>query len=403
MCAVAEGLESVGLAACAKHFPGHGDTKVDSHLDLPVIDKDLDVMEQTELVSFKAAIDKGISTIMSGHMVLPSLLKTLGSDEDENVPASLSKGVNTTLLRDKLGFKGVCVTDCFEMKAISDSWGFSVASVMFLRGGGDIAMICHVLEHQIQGIEGVYEAVESGTITKELLEVSGKRIWDLKSKVCGSWQDVLERPLDRGAFAALQKANAKLSRHAYAQTTRWERPASLFISPEVDVLVLTPQMESLNQVVDDEEDLQRTQDGKVRNIAGPSYSAFSGAIAMRAPFSCHVVYTRDDVTEDGSLIERVAKAIQSVHAIVFTTRNAHQPAGHFQLTLLKSIVREVSKGGESQKQPRIYVVVSCNPYDSVMLAADDMTKDLPCLLTYEFTKPALEEAAAAFYGETLDG
>ena len=146
VCSVAPGIESVGLAACAKHFPGHGDTQVDSHIAIPVIQKDLAAMEQTELVPFKAAISKGIASIMTGHIVLPPLLKTLGSDEDEKLPASMSNGINTTLLRDKLGFEGVCVTDCFEMKAISDPYGFSAASVSFLRGGGDIVMICHEID-----------------------------------------------------------------------------------------------------------------------------------------------------------------------------------------------------------------------------------------------------------------
>lgn len=405
VCAVAEGLESAGLAACAKHFPGHGDTKVDSHLALPVIEKDLATMEQIELVPFKAAINKNIASVMSGHMVVPPLVKMLGSDDDENVPASLSKSVNTKLLRDKLGFKGVCVTDCFEMKAISDTWGFSAASVMSLSGGVDIVMICHVLEHQVQGIEGVYKAIESGGLTMDFLENSRSRIRDLKTKVCGSWQGVLENLWDKRAFTALKKENAILSRLAYARTTQWKRPTNqdddFFISPEADVLILTPQMESLNQVVD-EEDIQM-QDGKVRNLAGPSYSAFAAAIAMRAPFSCHVVYTPQDITEDGLVSERVSRALQSIRAVVFTTRNAHQPKGHFQLTLLKAIIGEVAKEGESRESPRLYVVVSCNPYDESMLAVDEVTKNIPCLLTFEFTKPALEEAGAKLYGETLGG
>lgn len=104
VCAVSRGLVASGIAPSAKHFPGHGDTHVDSHLGLPRILKSLDELRQVELVPFRSLIAEDIATIMTGHMALP---KITGSD----IPCSLSRDI-TTLLRDDLGFKGVVVTDC---------------------------------------------------------------------------------------------------------------------------------------------------------------------------------------------------------------------------------------------------------------------------------------------------
>lgn len=402
--ALSDGLVSAGVASCAKHFPGHGDTHVDSHLALPVITKDLATLEKTELVPFRDAIANGIPSIMTAHIALPPLITSLGVDPDTSIPASLSKGVTTVLLREKLGFKGVVVTDCLEMNAISAGYGVGPGAALALQAGADVVMVCHTIEWQLAALEATYAAVEKGELGLDFLRASGERIQALKDKFCGRWEDVLDKQLSVEAVANLKIENALFSRQVYALSTRWlSRPKEdrdLYISPHSDVLVLTPQMESINAAVDDPQDLQRTAAGSIRNTAGPSYIAFATAVARRAPFSTHLVYSATDAVGD-SLSETLRKSILSVHVVVFTTRNAHRAA--WQLGVLSRVVNAIgsaSEGGKAQSI-KLVVVASCAPYDSTLLAADERTKDLPCLCTYEFTEPALEEAAAKLYGENL--
>jgi len=119
--AAIRGYQETGLLACAKHFPGHGDTSVDSHLALPVIPGDRRRLESVELIPFRAAISAGVGAIMTTDILFPAL--------DAERPATLSSGILTGLLREQLGYDGLVITDCLEMKAIVDTvgtaWGAS--------------------------------------------------------------------------------------------------------------------------------------------------------------------------------------------------------------------------------------------------------------------------------------
>ena len=219
VCAFSRGLESAGVASCAKHFPGHGDTHVDSHLALPIIMKEPSVLEGTELVPFRSAIRSGIASIMTGHMALPILLESLGEDRDNHLPASLSLGISTKLLRDNMDFKGVLVTDCLEMNAIAEGYGCGPGAVMALQAGADIVMICHLMGRQVSAIEAVYDAVEKGVLSIEQLSQSELRIRTLKDKVTGSWSEVLNTGFPSDTITKLKQENGLLARKAYARTS----------------------------------------------------------------------------------------------------------------------------------------------------------------------------------------
>ncbi len=111
------GLQAGGVAACAKHFPGHGDTRVDSHHDLPRITADRARLDACELAPFRAAVAAGVQAVMTGHLLVPAL--------DPELPATLSQRILGGLLRDELGFSGVVVTDAVEMRAVADRYGFA--------------------------------------------------------------------------------------------------------------------------------------------------------------------------------------------------------------------------------------------------------------------------------------
>ena len=131
-----EGMQAAGVLACGKHFPGHGDTAVDSHLALPVVDKPLDEVRRTELVSFAAAIAGGVDAIMSAHVVFPAI-------EPQRVPSTVSRRVMTGLLREEMGFEGIIVSDGMEMQAVMDLFGIEEGTRRALAAGVDVALVCH--------------------------------------------------------------------------------------------------------------------------------------------------------------------------------------------------------------------------------------------------------------------
>src|SRR5262249_27843758 len=130
--AFVDGLQGAGVAACAKHFPGHGDTSLDSHLALPSVD----TLEESALVPFRAAIDAGVLAIMTAHIVV----RALGE-----LPATMSQELLTDLLRSELGFDGLIVTDALEMKAISDTVGVEEGAVRAIAAGADALCLGHDL------------------------------------------------------------------------------------------------------------------------------------------------------------------------------------------------------------------------------------------------------------------
>jgi beta-N-acetylhexosaminidase len=150
-------LQAEGVAACGKHFPGHGDTSVDSHLELPLIEHPPDRLEAIELVPFRAAIAADVASIMTAHILIPAL--------DEERPATLSPAVVTQLLKEGLGYQGLVLSDDLEMKAISGRYGIEDATVMAIAAGCDAVLMCAPnQEDQARALEAVIRAVESGVI-----------------------------------------------------------------------------------------------------------------------------------------------------------------------------------------------------------------------------------------------
>lgn len=172
----ARGLNSENVIATMKHFPGHGDTSIDSHLDLPVINHEINRLRDVELVPFKNGIKNNIDSIMIAHIYFPELEKQV------NVPASLSKTIINGLLREDLGYDGVVVTDCLEMKAISDGVGTAVGALRALQAGADIAMVSHTYDIQVKTMENVYQAIADGELSEDRIEESFNRVTQLKNK-----------------------------------------------------------------------------------------------------------------------------------------------------------------------------------------------------------------------------
>jgi beta-N-acetylhexosaminidase len=169
-----QGLTSEGVLAVGKHFPGHGDTTVDSHLALPVVPHDVGRLSAVELAPFAAAIRAGIPALMTAHLLLPAL--------DSEHPATLSRSILTDLLREHLGFRNLIVSDDLLMQGIADSTPPGEAAVRFLEAGGDLMLICQDEAAQRQAVRAVVEAVETGRLSEARVRASCRRIADAKAQ-----------------------------------------------------------------------------------------------------------------------------------------------------------------------------------------------------------------------------
>ena len=167
------GLQEHGMLATLKHFPGHGNTRVDSHLTLPVITSDYARLDSVELIPFRAGIAAGARVVMSGHIAFPSFT---GSDE----PATMSAAVMTGLLRDSLGFKGLVVTDALSMGAVASRYGAGEASVRALLAGSDLLI---QPADPDDALNAVMDAIGTGRITPERIDSSARRVLEIKHEL----------------------------------------------------------------------------------------------------------------------------------------------------------------------------------------------------------------------------
>ncbi|MFF0109903.1 glycoside hydrolase family 3 protein [Streptomyces hirsutus] len=178
--AYVEGLQSTGVAACTKHFPGHGDTSVDSHHAVPHIDLDATTLNERELQPFRAAIAAGTRAVMSAHIRVPVL--------DPDRPATLSRRILTGLLRGELGYQGLIVTDGMEMRAISGTYGLEHGVVLAIAAGADAICVGGGLcdEDTVQGLtDALVAAVRSGELPEERLADAAARVRALADWTAG--------------------------------------------------------------------------------------------------------------------------------------------------------------------------------------------------------------------------
>lgn len=170
--AAVRGLEDHGMMATVKHFPGHGDTDVDSHLALPHLGADWSRLDAVELVPFRAAVAAGVTGVMSGHIALPGIALP-------DRPATLAPSVLTGVLRDSLGFRGLTVTDAMNMAGVAGTFGAGEAAVLALEAGADLLL---QPADPAEVIAAVESAVRSGRLSEERIDRSARRILELKQR-----------------------------------------------------------------------------------------------------------------------------------------------------------------------------------------------------------------------------
>ena len=171
---MARGIQAAGVMACAKHFPGHGGTNVDTHKSLPTITLSMEELEAGPLVPFYAAIEAGVKSIMTTHIMFPAL--------DKEYPGTLSGAVLSALLRGKMRYGGIIITDCLEMGAIASRYGAAEAALLAAKAGADMPLISHSYNEAARAAELISRAIERGEMNMPehnaaLGRIAGAKEW----------------------------------------------------------------------------------------------------------------------------------------------------------------------------------------------------------------------------------
>ena len=190
--AMMKGIESEGIMPVVKHFPGHGDTKVDSHIGLPIVKKDIENLMNFELIPFIEAINQGADAVMVAHILYEEI--------DPSYPATLSKQLVEGLLRDRLGFDGLIITDDLTMGAIEETFDIGNAAVLSIAAGNDIVLVAHEYGNAIEALEALQKAVETGELSEERIDESVYRILHYKEKY-----DVKDEKVDSISVEAINQ------------------------------------------------------------------------------------------------------------------------------------------------------------------------------------------------------
>jgi beta-N-acetylhexosaminidase len=195
------GTQGAGIVSCVKHFPGHGDTAQDSHLDLPVVSADLATLRESALVPFRAAVDAGARSVMTAHLLVPAL--------DPDLPSTLSAAAVHGLLREELGFSGAVVSDALEMAGVAATFGVARAAVMALSAGCDV--LCLGGEADMEPLveaasSAIVAAVRSGELSQTRLREAVARVESMRAWRAGARRPKTPRARSRASTERLDRA-----------------------------------------------------------------------------------------------------------------------------------------------------------------------------------------------------
>lgn len=198
-------LQEAGVAACGKHFPGHGDTSTDSHFELPLVDQSPERLNAVELVPFRAAVAADVACIMTGHVLVPAL--------DANRPSTLSPTIVDGLLKQTMGYRGIVISDDLGMKAISESTGLGEAMVLSLLAGCDAVLLCNQPpDEQVAALEAVIKAVEAKRVPMARIEDALTRQERVKHQFLRSGRRIAEVPISRIGCEEHQQLSAAMAK-----------------------------------------------------------------------------------------------------------------------------------------------------------------------------------------------
>lgn len=341
------GLREGGTAATIKHFPGHGDCRLDSHLMLPTLEHSEERLRQVELAPFQRCIDAGAEAVMTAHITYPAL---------DTLPATLSSAVLQGLLREQLGFEGVIFTDSMEMRAIADTYGLAEASILALLAGADMIICGGTYAAQVEAVAAVAGAVESGRLPLARLQDAAERVRTLRDRFAGPGPEV-------PSFEAMQSTMRELVEQSI---TLVKNQAELLPLRSGRVLLLSPDLLPVSPL-------------------GEMTRSESTLEALKLP-GVEVSEAFYPAETRGPALEHLLSQAREVDAVVFTVYARHR---------LPDGIREF---GERllESQPRTVMVSLSSPY---------VLRDLPAapafVCTYNYTPLSLAALGRVLTGELL--
>lgn len=337
-----------GVLCCGKHFPGHGDTAVDSHLGLPRVEKTEEELGQVELVPFRRCVEENIPAIMISHVMFPNI-------EPEQVPCTMSRRIITGLLKEKMGYQGLILTDCMEMLAIQDHYGTPEGTVAAIKAGVDLAEISSTIGLERAAAEALNQAAQRGELDMAEIEASVEKILAYKEQIRWTPDRALcDRDEDRAAAENLARQAITCCEGAPFPVDE-----TTFFCGCADYRV--------SGVGNDQ--------GQSCHFPGYMAEAFGGTGLVT------------EKNPDGAQIQAAVAQANGSQKIVMATCNGHLFPG--QLALAKALA-ELGKP--------MMVVALRNPYDIPALP------DCACkLASFDYSLPALRALEAVFRGEKATG
>ncbi len=321
--ATIHGMQDAGIMACAKHFPGHGDTNVDSHLDLPTINKTRQQLDSLELYPFREAIKAGVGSMMIAHLYIPAI------DNKPNTPTSISYKAVTKLLKEELGYKGLIVTDALEMKGIAKFYTNGQESLQSLLAGNDLMILPSTAAGSVEAIR---KAIKKGLIDQNEVDTRVKKVLRAKYNL-GLWQ-----PQHIDVNHITEDINAKTD----ALRRRIAEKALTVLKNENKLIPFSPAMTQ--------------QKLAVVAVGADVNNTFIDAIKAYKPGTDAFIFTsRQSVEQVAPIVSRIQRDYKAV--IIGLQNYSRRPAGNFGLSLAERLlVRQL------QKEMPSATVVFGNPY-----------------------------------------
>ncbi len=342
------GLTDAGILCAAKHFPGHGDTAVDSHVGLPCVDKSLQELSSCELKSFEAAIDAGVPAIMTSHILFPKL-------EGEKIPATMSRRIITGLLKEKLGFSGLVLSDCMMMNAIAGHYGTVAGSLMAARAGVDLLFISHSVKLAGETAQAMLDALEEGQLDAEEMEASVEKILQYKRKL----SSIKSPPIETVGCSAHREAVARMMKEAVTEVN---------VPP------------SGRPALGDSPIFLGCMPFRPNNASNPEDSRWNFPVYMAKELGGEYRITSAD--PDALEIDDLLREVRGHTCLVLGTQNGH--IRHGQLALAQALV---------QTGIPVICVALRNPYDLAKLPGNVYT-----LAAYGYDSLSLAAVAAVLSG-----
>ena len=352
--AMIEGMQENGVLGAAKHFPGLGEAQVDSHDERPVVNATVDELERRELLPFRAAIGSEAPFIMTAHCAYPSLDETLA-------PATLSRPILSGLLRGRMRYRGIIITDCLEMAGIEKGFPAPQASVMAARAGATMLLICHTRQKQIAAIEALGRAVESGEIPAETIDEAGAIISSVKEKL--RFLDSSPQPLEPRT-----SLSEDIASKAVTIVRNEDSAIPLRLDASERLAVVVPAFEALT---------------KVEEAAGPH------EVLLRELGRRHAepLYVRIPVEPSRAELREHVETCRDADRLLILTYNMHRYAT--QCELVRALLR--------LEKPAVVAAVR-DPYDLALVP-----EARACVATYSFRDCSMKALIAILFGEIEAG